>query len=68
MKPTFIGFGPTTAKAVIFWLKEDDIVSKTVCYSEQDLQDMLDKHSTLGSLYNSFDYEVEYINAHEGVA
>lgn len=69
MKPTFIGFGPTTAKAVIFWKKDDDIVGKTICYCDQDIHDMFDKFVTPGSLYNIFDgYEITYINADEGVA
>lgn len=69
MKPTFIGFGPTTAKAVIFWLKDGDIVSKTVCYNEQDLQDMFEKHSAPGSLYSTFEnYEVHFIKKGEVVA
>lgn len=69
MKPTFIGFGPTTAHAVIFWKKDDDIVGKTVCYCDQDVQDMFDKFVTPGSLYNSFDgYKITYLKTDEGVA
>lgn len=69
MKPTFIGFGPTTAKAVIFWKKDDDIIAKSVCYSDQDIHDMFGKFITPGSLYNSFDgYEITYLNAEEGIA
>lgn len=69
MKPTFLGFGPTTAYAVIFWIKEVDIVAKTVCYCDQDVCDMFDKFVTPGSLYNGFDgYEITYLNTKEGVA
>lgn len=66
MKPTFIGFEPTEAHSVIFWHKDDDIVSKTVCYKEQDVFDMLDKYNTPGSLYNSFDgYSITRLNVEE---
>lgn len=66
MKPIFIGFGPTEAHSVIFWHKDDDIVSKTVCYTEQDVFDMLDKYNTSGSLYNSFDgYSITRIKVEE---
>lgn len=69
MKPTFIGFGPTKAHAVIFWIKDCDINHKTKCFDQQDIQDMLDKYNTPGSLYSSFDgYEITYLKANEGVA
>nr|DAM00137.1 MAG TPA: hypothetical protein [Caudoviricetes sp.] len=69
MKPTFIGFGPLTAKAFIFWKKDDDFIGKTVCYNDQDIQDMLDKFNTPGGLYGDFNgYEIEYLKSSEVAA
>ena len=63
MKPTLIGYGPTNAYAVIFWIKDHDAVSYTSCFNEQDVQDMFEKFATPGGLYNSFDgYEIEYLH------
>lgn len=69
MTPTFIGFGPTKAYAVIFWKKNDDLIAKTVCYNEQDVSEMFGKFVTPGSLYNDFDgYEITYIKNSEVAA
>ncbi|WP_150284331.1 hypothetical protein [Rummeliibacillus sp. TYF-LIM-RU47] len=65
MTPTFIGFNQIPY-ALIFWLNEDcDMVNKTVCYDEQDVQDMLAKHKAPVGLYSEYsDYILEY---HESV-
>lgn len=61
MNPTFIGFNQPP-HAIIFWLNEEsEMASKTVCYNEQDVQDMLAKHNAPAGLYSEYsDYILEY--------
>lgn len=61
MKPILIGYDSSEVYAVILWIKDFEINHKTKCFNEQDVQDMMDKRNTPGSLYSSFDgYEIEY--------
>lgn len=47
-----IGYGGPEPLAIIFWYKEETPVCKTICYDEQDVITMHDRHKTVGDYYN----------------
>lgn len=58
MKPTFLGF-TTQPYAIVVWnFKQNQ--SKTICYSEADLQDALARYHTPGDLYFQVPHNVHY--------
>lgn len=60
MKPTYIGFN-TQPYAVIVWHFEKSR-SKTICYSEAELQSALARYNTPGDLYYQVPHNVHYFN------
>lgn len=49
-----IGYGGPEPLAIIFWYNEmNEGVCKTICYTEEDVMNMNDRHKTNGDLYNT---------------
>lgn len=63
MKLTYIGFNGPQPYAIILWLGNDkEPKSKTICYSKQEVEKSLARHTTPGDFYNGFTPSIHYTN------
>lgn len=46
--------------SIIFWQRNGDIVSKTVCYSDEDELAAISRFYTAGDFYSTYDKAVIY--------
>lgn len=47
-----LGYGGPVPLAIIFWYKGDMAYSKTICYTEDEVKDMYERHLTPGDIYS----------------
>ena len=64
-----IGYGGPTPLAIIFWYEpgEDTASYKTVCFDEQDVMAMYERHTTDGDFYNKLVPSVQMVDEKEPV-
>lgn len=55
-----VGFDGPKPYSVIGWIKDEQTVSKTVCYSIQDELEAISRFYAAGDIYNSYDKAVIY--------
>jgi hypothetical protein len=69
VKPAYMGFDGQTPYSVIGWFVDGVIKRKTVCYEEEEQQDVLTMYHNKVGLYGKCDgYTVQYSNVEERVA
>lgn len=47
-----VGYGGPVPLAIIFWYAGDQAKCKTICYDEQDVMEMYQRHTTPGDFYS----------------
>ncbi|WP_341320848.1 hypothetical protein NSQ62_14515 [Solibacillus sp. FSL H8-0523] len=65
MKPTLIGYNGPPPLAIIFWYEagEDEPSYKTVCYDEQDVEQMYKLHTAPVGLYSTLRPSVHLVDS-----
>ncbi|MCH7321757.1 hypothetical protein LZ480_07605 [Solibacillus sp. MA9] len=67
MKPILMGFNGVSPLAIIFWYKpgEETPFCKTICYDEDDVIAMHNRHTTPGDFYNKLEPSVHLVDSNE---
>ncbi len=61
----FVGFDGPAPFSIIFWQQNEEYVSKTICYTEEEEREAISRFYTPNDFYSTFDAAI--ISRREGI-